>query len=293
MLCHVPYTDPQIQRYIQRYYAGRVDYAYLRDGHFTLVECARCGLIYQRELPDDALMQQLYDEWIDPDQSFQKPRRATIWQYSLLAKEIANLVQYSGKQPDDLHMLDYGMGWGTWGQLARGLGCNVYGYEISQHRLAYARSMGFHMLNWDEIPTYRFDYIHTEQVFEHLPRPLETLLSLAQTLQPGGIIRISVPNGHDIKRRLRVWDWQATKGMPNHLGPVIPLEHINCFRYHVIVNLGHIAGLRPVYIPGAFHIVNTSSPAMLKSSLGALLRPLYYRLRKAQTSVYLQKPAAR
>ena len=49
----------------------------------------------------------------------------------------------------------------------------------------------------------RFDFINTEQVFEHISEPLETLKELKTLLKPGGIIKISVPTADDINRRLK------------------------------------------------------------------------------------------
>jgi SAM-dependent methyltransferase len=86
------------------------------------------------------------------------------------------------------------------------------------------------VITWDDIPKYRFDFINTEQVFEHIPEPLETLRHLIKSLETNGIIKISVPTANDVDRRLKIMDWEAPIDSRNSLDPVTPLEHINYFK---------------------------------------------------------------
>jgi SAM-dependent methyltransferase len=96
----------------------------------------------------------------------------------------------------------------------------------------------------DEIPARRFDLINAEQVFEHLPEPLDTLRHLSRGLKPGGLLRIGVPNGTGLKQSLAAWDWTAPKGSARSLNAVAPLEHLNCFTRTSLLVLAETAGLR-------------------------------------------------
>ena len=102
------------------------------------------------------------------------------------------------------------------------------------------------VLTWEEIPTHQFDFINTEQVFEHLSQPLETLEYLSKALKPHGIIKISVPNGWNIEEKLAIGDWDASKESPQSLNPVAPLEHVNCFTYQSIIKMAQLVGLKPL-----------------------------------------------
>jgi SAM-dependent methyltransferase len=104
------------------------------------------------------------------------------------------------------------------------------------------------VIAWEEIPGYQFDCINAEQIFEHLPNPLETLQYISQSLKPNGVIRISVPNGWDIRNRLKILDWAALKGSKNTLYPISPLEHINCFNHDALVRMAELAGLAPIQV---------------------------------------------
>ena len=99
-----------------------------------------------------------------------------------------------GKLPSETRVFDFGMGWGRWCPLVQGFGCQVYGTELSEERIAFARSHGIKAISWDEIPGNEFDFINVDQVLEHVPQPLTTLEHLARGLVRGGLLFISVPN---------------------------------------------------------------------------------------------------
>lgn len=165
-----------------------------------------------------------------------------------------------------------------------GLWLGVYGTELSQARIEYAKASGIKVITWEDIPNYRFDFINTEQVFEHLSEPMETLVHLKRALKPGGMIKISVPNGWDIKRRLRIGDWTAPKGSRNSLNPIAPLEHINCFNHEVIVKMASRVGLKLEALP--FRLIKTGFAISLRDSLETIAKP-YYNFLTRRKSTYL------
>ena len=68
------YNEPPISDYLERFYSpqGGVEFEYLHNQDYIVCECIQCGLVYQKEIPDDLLMHKLYDKWIDPDIVFEK-----------------------------------------------------------------------------------------------------------------------------------------------------------------------------------------------------------------------------
>jgi SAM-dependent methyltransferase len=248
----VPYTESPIRDYLVAFYSttgSGVEFEYLEGAEFVLDECLDCGLIFQREVPNPALIERLYEKWLDPATvraivSRLETGRSRLW----CAAEIARGIEHLGKRPSDVQFLDFGMGWGGWCFLARGFGCDVYGMELSASRVAHATASGIPVLSWDELRNNRFDFINAEQVFEHLADPRDTLVSLAAALKPGGIIHINVPPGHDIKRKLQNPDWSLPARSPESLNDVAPLQHLNCFTFESLVRMGSKAGLREVEI---------------------------------------------
>jgi SAM-dependent methyltransferase len=257
-LLKLRYDKAPVREYLNSWYSYKsIDPDYLEGGHYTLNECGDCGLIYQEEILNESALVRLYNEWIDYEKVSERIRKTySVRHYFNHVRVLVNAISYMGILPGALKVLDFGMGSGTWCHLVKGFGCDVYGAELSQQRIDYAE--GIKVIGYSEIPDRRFDFINTEQVFEHLAEPLEMLIYLKQSLTPDGIIKISVPEGADIGKRLKAWDWERLKicdsteklqrinniwywefpmgsGDENSLNAVAPLQHINCFHRGVLV----------------------------------------------------------
>jgi SAM-dependent methyltransferase len=240
-----------IKEYLEHFYSpqGGIEFNYLEGAVYALLKCQKCDLIFQRDILNDDLMERLYEHWIDPSKAMLRHMEGDFPElYGAHVQEIMRIIAYFGRPPSSLQFLDFGMGWSGWALMAKGFGCEAYGAELSSKRIEYAKSKGLQVIT-KGMPALKFDFINTEQVFEHLPNPLETLLELKQSLKPGGILKISVPPGRDIERRLKNMDWKAPLGSRNSLNPVAPLEHINCFPRSALIKMAHLAGLREVEIP--------------------------------------------
>lgn len=277
-LYSAPFTQPPISNYLEQFYSpvGGIEFDFLGDANFVVDECLECGLIYQRLVLDDNFMTKLYEKWIDPNRIFlSKVKNRKVEYYSRLAREIELCIKYFGRKPSELKLLDFAMGWGEWCRMAQAYGCSAFGVELSQTRIEYAKSFGISVIKWEEIPEHRFDFINAEQVFEHIANPLETLQYLCTALKGGGIIKISVPNGWDIKRRLGILDWTALKGSENTLYPISPLEHINCFTHDSLLKMAFLAGLFPIQIPTKIRKKNLQD-----FTLRDILNPGYHWIKK-------------
>jgi len=87
--------------------------------------------------------------------------------------------------------------------MAKAIGCNVSGLELTKERPDSARIKGINVLSWEEIPSCKFDFINTEQVFEHLADSLKTLIYLVRALNPNGVLKISVSTAKNIGEILK------------------------------------------------------------------------------------------
>ncbi len=254
-LCDSSYTDLPISKYLENLYksiGSGVEFEFLDGAHFIVDECDHCGLVYQREVPGEALMQRIYGEWIKSDivhDNFSRGRSANF--ILSIAKETTRVINYLNKKPGEVKFLDFGIGTGNWCLMAKSFGCDVYGTDLSSGHVDRAKVLGIKVLAWDEIKNHSFDYINSEQVFEHLSNPLETLIHLSKALTQGGIIRVNVPPGWDIKRQLVKWDWHASlsQSHPDILNNIAPLQHINCFNRNSLIEMGRTADLFCVDIP--------------------------------------------
>jgi len=247
------YENDAIKNYLDDFYnpQGGVEHVYLEGTDYSLKGCMDCNLVFQENIPNDDLMFRLYEQWIDANIVCKAQEQYPLWYHESYANQVVDLISYFKETPNNLTFLDFGMGWGKWCLMAKAFGCKVYGLELSEARIAYAKSNGLDVLKNTDLSKYEFDYINTDQVFEHIPKPLETLQDLIQCLKPNGVIKISVPNGNTIEKVLEHMDWNAKKGESNSLNAVAPLEHINCFKSQTIKKLASQCDLELIEIPKA------------------------------------------
>lgn len=285
------FDEPPVKDYLLDFYSpqGKVEFEYLDGAAYVLCECSVCGMVFQRDIPNEHLTTRLYEQWIDPRRAFSnRQKQAGLDYYSCFAQEIMQVISYFENLPSSLRFLDFGMGWGKWAQMAKAFGCESYGTELSAERLEYARSNGIKVIEWDEIPQHRFDFINTEQVFEHIPEPLKTLRHLKRALKADGLLKISVPTANDIDRRLQVMDWKSPRGSKNSLNPVAPLEHINFFRRSSLLKMAEEAGLEEVCIPIVKQYGSTTDWRGVRKIAKNIVLPIYRNLLKRQNYLFFR-----
>lgn len=236
------FTDPPIWDFILSFYQGRADRAVIEQAAYELAQCRRCGFIWQTAILNDAGMGLLYDVWISTEDSFKKTQGKLPAAY---ARQIRFIQQFfPGQSPEQIRVLDFGMGWGRWCLAAKSAGFQTTGFEISTERATYAEQNGLRVLqSTEDLLKEQFDFINADQVLEHVPNPREVFEVLADRLMPGGVIRVAVPDGKDIPRTLAKTGWRPD------LMAIRPLEHINCFTRQTLIQAGQSAGLTVVRPP--------------------------------------------
>jgi 2-polyprenyl-3-methyl-5-hydroxy-6-metoxy-1,4-benzoquinol methylase len=85
-------------------------------------------------------------------------------------------------------VLDFGCGSGTWLNSFHDHGWQTWGIETSMD-VAFQRHQRLSAIPTDPL----FELVIAYHVFEHLPRPLETLTQLAGAVKPHGYCFVSVP----------------------------------------------------------------------------------------------------
>jgi SAM-dependent methyltransferase len=231
-LCRVEYQDAELAGFLRTFYErqGVFEREWLSQAYYRLKQCTTCGVVYQLDVPNDLFSERLYSRWIDPVRSFAAfDARKSIGYYEARAAQIVSLVKWLGKDPCDLRVLDYSMGWGQWARIGAALGVRMFGTEFTEAKRDHGRRLGISMMAEEQLAGTFFDCVHADQVLEHVSCPRALLEMLCKLVRPGGLITISVPYGDDVQRRTRKLDWGADKHSPFSLMPVQPLEHINCF----------------------------------------------------------------
>ena len=235
------FNDGETFKFLNSYYKGKITVADLSNGRYQLLRCPMCNFVWQGQVLSDLGVKNLYDKWIDPYESLQSQLTRGYHRLAAIVHQIALIpFLFDIDRTCDLKVLDFGMGWGGWCQIAKGLGMNVEGAELSVQRIDFARKQGI-LVQTDLFSTHeKYDFINSEQVFEHVKKPKELLQKLVQHLNPSGILYISVPNGARYISRHNAGIWQPGKNCTH------PLEHINTFSHRHVLDLATSAGLSPV-----------------------------------------------
>lgn len=79
--------------------------------------------------------------------------------------------------------------------------------DISSMGVEYAKKNGFDAVECDivnNVPDGKYDFIFCFEVLEHLSNPLKALHNLKSTLNPQGVLIVSVPNEFHIFRRMGI-----------------------------------------------------------------------------------------
>lgn len=208
-----------------------MDFSYLEGARFKIAECCNCGFIYQEQVGNDVIMFKVYEEWADIQRNFELNQLSHTPDYVVNhAKEIYHILScYCTKPAHEYKVLDFGGGWSQWSRMAIAFGLDVYSHELSPTKKQFAEKFGIKVLTWEQISEHTFDFINTEQVFEHLTNPVDTIEYLKNCMHADSILKISVPNALGLKEYLQNeinWETLSDNDVFNSIAP---LQHINAF----------------------------------------------------------------
>jgi len=281
------YQKNPIKSYLNNFYKNRLEWNYLQKAKYVLIQCNECEAIYQKYIPNTEFMKRIYEKWLSL-KSIKASSRIDTKKKERIIQEISELKLIL-KKKHKLTFLDYGMGNGEWCLIAKTLGINIYGLELSQELLKKARKMGIKTITESGLRKISFNYINTDQVFEHIPNPLDTLKLLKSVLDKDGIVKISVPSGNHIPKYLRKENWDVTKSKKGSLNPISPLEHITCYTHKSIVIMGKTIGLKEIKIPLFIQYKCTQFIDNPKNISRKILKPVYLNYSNYSTYVFLKR----
>lgn len=273
-------TESPVRDFISSHYEnqGTVDWSLLEGTDYVLCECDDCHLFYQRNVPNNFLLDRVYNEMIAPAflQSLET-ERLTVDNFNRIGGELDLLFRRLGKPPGKVRFLDYGFGHGRWARVARALGATVFATEISEEKKAYAAGIGVEIIADEEVDHLRFDIVHTEQVFEHLVDPAKDFRRLAAVTD--GFLKFAVPHSGNIKRLLatrgmiaespfkQVLQGRALNRTQNTYVAIQPLEHLNAYFPKTVERLAADNGMHVVdRVRRAAVALNFSSPRLFARS---------------------------
>lgn len=193
----------------------------------ALVRCRSCGLVFWNPQLTEEELVGLYDETYYPEQEMFERDLPESWlghDRVLYRAVLADLMRrYPHLRPSDAtpkpRMLDFGCGPGGFLVECREAGFDVRGVEQSPMAARYCRERrGLDVVEnlpepW---PENEFDLVTVWEVVEHLRHPADTLLRLANSLRPGGVMCVTTPNYGCWRRRIEGAKWFNIRN-PAHL----------------------------------------------------------------------------
>lgn len=294
----LPYGAPPLADYLREFYRPYpdCDFRPLAEARYRLMECAVCGCMFQDPVPDDAFLAEFYGRGL---YGTDRREKAPVDPYQIrqAVGELMMVVHFLHATNRGTCVLDFGTGNGDWALLAAGTGLEVHATDLSDHAFGRLAARGITCHRTDALPGPGFDFINTEQVFEHLVDPTRRLQVLVHCLRPGGVIKIGVPHDPGLRRKLRRPDWTAPKNSPDSLNGVAPIEHLNHFEPASLRAMADRAGLRQLAVSG-WSLVEpggAADPLTLWQHLGRWVRrrtgDYYHPFHPHTQTVFFLKPA--
>ena len=158
---------------------------------YDLVECPQCGVIHFSPLPTVSQLEAFYSStYYDFDRSREEGKGMAF------ARRL-NRWKTKGK------FLDVGCATGFFISGIRDhSGWEVYGTDFGESAVRFAReTLNLEVRQGDlsdaGFPDAMFDYVHVNNVLEHVLDPVSLLRECKRVLKPDGIFFLSVPNGYN------------------------------------------------------------------------------------------------
>lgn len=221
-----------------------------QENGYPIVQCADCSLIYVSKIPivvGDKVIGEYYsgsEEEIIVNQK----RYSVVSQY--LVSTIDKLLPGRGR------LLDVGCGFGFFLKEAKAKGWEVYGTDLSEVSIEYAKTNNKLSDVWScelsdlPVPRGYFSAINLTNVLEHVPSPLKMLRDCKDQLQHGGYIFVRVPNVAFFRFIERFRPLLKLLGINRDTSILAtePPVHLTGLSPHTLNKYFEKAGLKTVYI---------------------------------------------
>lgn len=196
-----------------------------KDGHFTLVRCRQCGLIYQNpQLTLSELSNHYPDNYLPyqhiPDLT---QRKEQISKDTAIQRFCSRIIKH---HPQPGQLLDIGCATGDFLYAMQQRQWRVQGiepvpYAAQQAQQLLGQNIHTGTLEDTAFLDNTFDVVTLWDVLEHLPNPKSALLEINRILKPGGLLVFSIPNPNSIEARLFGKNWLGWE-RPRHLHLIPP-----------------------------------------------------------------------
>jgi len=229
-LFSLSYNSKIITSFLESYYKKLIDINKLEKYYYSLIECQNCDFIYQKQVPNDEFSAELYENYIDKETSLKKKDNYETKYHKKLFHEVSLIKSIFKKKNEEVSVLDFGAGWGFWINYLKKNNFDVSAFEVSETRINFLKEKNIKVIPDIEKTDYKFDFIYSEETFEHISYPKETLINLSKILKDDGFILLRFPSSFLFKFKL-------SKSYKPHDDCAHPLEHINLLKKRSFENM--------------------------------------------------------
>jgi len=242
----IPYNSEKCKSFINNYYNEYSDEitSILKNKNYSILICLDCEFMWQKYIPDENFLFELYEKYIDPKKSFKKfisNRDKLSNSFHQEAFNILALFKY--KDPKEIKILDYGSGWGGWILETRKILPGVDGLEFSPSRSKYLLENNINLIKLDDIKIKKdyYNFVRCEQVLEHLSDLTLFFKLMSTIIKKNCYLHVSVPNAKKIIKNNKI-ELYLNKG------PSQPLEHLNAFTPKSLIKVANKYGFKELSI---------------------------------------------
>jgi SAM-dependent methyltransferase len=201
-----------------------------------IVECSTCKMKYINPTPCESALEKWFGEYAAGyPETEESPVPRNVNQRQSAGRTFVRFINgllrghphdWPEEVGNDRTILDFGCYDGRKLEQFYQSGWNVTGIDTNVPAIQSAkRRMPEGAFYCAEISNFayrnEFDFIRSDNVFEHLIEPLDTLITLYRFLKPGGAIRLFVPNGASFSA-LVARRYSAVYWMPFHVNLFTP-----------------------------------------------------------------------
>lgn len=230
------YSSKELKNFIFRYYRSLKLEKILENHIYEINECLNCKGLFQKFEPDNEFLSFLYDEVISIDNSYKKKNDFAIKYSKKLHQDYLLISNLFTKKIDNIKILEFGSGWGSWTSYMKSRSLDVISCEFSEIRHQHLIKNNIkNYKNLDEIDE-KFDFIYSEEVLEHVTSPLNILKKLSNLLTKRGFMFHRFPSSYLFKSRLN-------KNYIPQKDCAHPLEHLNIFNKKCFYEICNILDL--------------------------------------------------
>ena len=210
----------------------------------SLKECEECNIYYR--FPGDAtdFNKEFYQEdYIEKGLTTDLPSSAVL--KKLIETSFKNsekdftfhidLIKSILNKKKEIKILDFGANWGYASYQFKKSGFEVESFEISKHKVKFAKQLGIDIKTDLEHLGGDLDVFFSSHVIEHHPHPNEMIALAKKLLKKDGVMITFCPNGSDELRNVNFQSFHKYWGMvhPNYFADKYFTKNFNQNPYYI------------------------------------------------------------